>query len=65
MGPHRKSKKRLEEYFEEEKYKPLEILSALQSILLNSKKKSQPGSPASTFYDAYCQELGPMMKHSL
>ena len=41
--------------FEEDKSKLLEILSALQSISLNSKKKSQPGSPASTFYDAYCE----------
>ena len=57
MGPHRKGRKRLKEYFEEEdKSKPLGISSALQSISLNSKKKFQPGSPASTFYDAYCVE---------
>ena len=44
MGPHRKSRKKLEEYFEEEdKPKPLEISSALQSNSLNSKKKSQSG----------------------
>ena len=56
MGPHIKSRKRLEKYFEEEdKSKPLWISSALQSISLNSKKKSQLGSPASSFYDTYCE----------
>ena len=59
MGPHRKSRKKLEEYFEEEdKPKSHEISSALQSNSLNSKKKSQFASEnrsASTFYDGYCE----------
>ena len=60
MGPHRKSRKKLEEYFEEEEDKPKshEISSALQSNSLNSKKKSQFSSEnrsASTFYDGYCE----------
>ena len=59
MGPHRKNRKKLEEYFEEvDKPKSHEISSALQSNSLNSKKKFQFSSEnrsASTFYDGYCE----------
>ena len=41
MGPHRKSRKRLEEYFEEDEFKPLEISSTLQSISIAKRNLNQ------------------------
>ena len=73
MGPHRKSRKRLEEYFEDE-FKPLEITSALQSISIAKRNLNQ--APhflwkidlhllfTMVIVRFQCQELRPLIYHS-